>query len=120
MLRHLVQVPALFDALEQQSDLRHGDAGEHHAHARRHHRNHPGDGALPGFAGVEKPLEECRVTRQERVQTKAVGKRAPLLEEERSDEGKQAHGIGVVMAPANQFFRNESKFMSIPAVAPQM
>jgi len=62
----------------------------------RQYRNHPGDDALPSFAGVEKPLEERRVTREERVQIAAIGKRTPLLEEERRDEGKQAHGFGIV------------------------
>src|SRR5438445_1201808 len=70
---------------------------------RRHHSNHPGDGALPGFADVEKTLEECRITRQECVQIAAVGKRAPLLEEERRDEGKQAHGFAVVTARTISF-----------------
>jgi hypothetical protein len=48
---------------------------------------------LPSFASIEKPLEECRITRQECVQIAAVGKRTPLLEEERRDEGEEAHGF---------------------------
>ena len=74
---------------------------------------------MPSFAGIEKPLEKCRITRKECVQIAALGERTPLLEEERRDEGKQAHGFERD-GPDDQLFRKEYRFMSIPAVAPQM
>jgi hypothetical protein len=46
---------------------------------------------LSGFAGIERPLEQCRKTREKQIQIAAVGERTPLLEQERRDEGKEAH-----------------------------
>src|SRR5258708_32314846 len=42
---------------------------------------------------MEQPLEDGRITREERIQTAPVGERTPLLEQERRDERKEAHGF---------------------------
>jgi len=70
-------------------DRVHEPGAEHHGQ----HRKQPRYGTLPSFAGIEQPLEEGRITREERIQTAPVGKRTPLLEQKRRDEGKEAHGF---------------------------
>ena len=81
------------------------------------HRHQPGDLALLRLAGVEQPLEPVRVGRQERIQVTAVGQGPPLLEKERRNEGEEAHRF---RSPRRQPLRKAFRFMSIPAVAPQM
>src|SRR2546422_9407727 len=59
----------------------------------RQYRNDPGDGALPSFAGIEKPLEKCRITRQACVQIAADSRREAAPQAERGGEGEEGQEL---------------------------
>ena len=62
-------------------------------HQRRRHGEQPGEAALRAFARIEVALEEFHIAGQPGVEVFARRQRVDLFQQQRGNQGKQAHGF---------------------------